>query len=186
MSATVRTTYDEFDEMIRRGDFADADERYELLFGEICVMPVPEPPHENLVDELAEWSFTSLPREAARIRVQGSLGIPMLESLTLPDVAWMRRHHYSEQRPLPADVLLIIEVSDSTLYRDRGQKARLYAQAGIADYWIVNLPNRCLEIRRDPAGETYRAVQTLHPGQEARPLAFPEIMLPISRLFPDR
>jgi Uma2 family endonuclease len=185
MSATVRTTYDEFDEMIRRGDFADTDDRHELLFGEICLMPVPEPPHEFVVDELAEWSFTSLPPGAARVRVQSTLGIPALDSLTMPDVAWMRRRDYSQQRPLPDDVLLIIEASDSTLYKDRNQKDRLYAQAGIAEYWIVNLPKRCLEIRRDPEGDTYRSVQTLHPGEEARPLAFPDVTLPVSRLFPD-
>jgi Uma2 family endonuclease len=185
MSATVRTTYDEFDEMIRRGDFADADDRHELLFGEVCVMPVPEPPHEFVVDELAEWSFASLPPGAARIRVQSTLGIPTLDSLTMPDIAWMRRRDYSQQRPLPDDVLLLIEASDSTLYKDRGQKSKLYAQAGIADYWIVNLPKRCLEIRRDPEGDVYRTVQTLHPGQEARPLAFPEVALPVARLFPE-
>jgi Uma2 family endonuclease len=185
MSTTVQTTYGDFDEMIRRGDFAETEARYELLFGEICVMPVPDPPHEFIVDELAEWSFRSLPAGAARVRVQSTLGIPTLESLTMPDVAWMTRRDYSKRRPLPEDVLLVIEAADSTLYRDRGQKAKLYAQAGIADYWIVNIPNRCLEIRRDPEGDAYRAVQALHPGDEARPLAFPEIVLPVARLFPD-
>ena len=61
MSTTVRTTYDEFDAMIRRGDFADTEDRLELLFGEIVVMPLPDPPHEFVVDELNEWSFQILP-----------------------------------------------------------------------------------------------------------------------------
>ena len=65
MSVTVRTTYEEFDEMIRRGDFADTDDRFELLFGEICVMPLPDPPHESAVDELTEWSIRALPVGAA-------------------------------------------------------------------------------------------------------------------------
>jgi Uma2 family endonuclease len=184
MSATVRTTYEEFDEMIRRGDFADTENRLELLFGEICIMPLPEPPHESAVDELAEWSFRSLPPGTARVRIQNSLGIPALDSVTLPDIAWMRRRDYSAQRPLPEDVLLIIEVSDTTLSIDRGKKAKLYAQAGIAEYWILNLPKRCLEIRRDPEGEVYRTVQILHPGDEARPMAFPEVALPLAQLFP--
>ncbi len=184
MSVTVRTTYDEFDEMIRRGDFGDADNRFELLFGEICAMPLPEPPHESAVDELAEWSIRSLPPGAARVRIQNTLGIPTLDSVTLPDIAWMRRRDYATQRPLPEDVLLVIEVSDTTLSIDRGKKAKLYAQAGIADYWIINLPKRCLEIRRDPEGEVYRTVLTPHPGDEARPLAFPDVALPIAQLFP--
>jgi Uma2 family endonuclease len=185
MSSTVRTTYDEFDEMIERGDFANTDDRYELLCGEICIMPVPDPPHESVVDELNEWSFNALPAGAVRVRIQNTLGIPALDSLTMPDIAWMRRRDYSRQRPLPEDVLLVIEVSDSSLYKDRGQKGKLYAQAGIADYWIVNLPNRCLEIRRDPEGDVYGTVTTLPPGDEARPLAFPEVALPVARLFPD-
>src|SRR4051812_49393314 len=153
MSATVRTTYDEFDAMIRRGDFADSEDRFELLFGEVVVMPLPDPPHESVVDELAEWSFTSLPAGAARVRVQDTLGIPTLDSVTLPDIAWMRRHDYSQQRPLAEDVLLVIEVADTTIYKDRGTKAKFYTQAGIADYWIANIPRRCLEIRRDPEGD---------------------------------
>ncbi|HEX8204306.1 MAG TPA: Uma2 family endonuclease [Isosphaeraceae bacterium] len=184
MSATVRTTYDEFDAMIRRGDFADTEDRFELLFGEIVVLPLPDPPHESVVDELNEWSFLSLPVGAARVRVQSTLGLPALDSVTLPDIAWMRRRDYSQQRPLGEDVLLVIEVADTTLYKDRGTKAKLYAQARIADYWIVNIPKRCLEIRRDLEGDVYQAVMVLQPGEEARPLAFPEIALPVSRLFP--
>ena len=185
MSATVRTTYAEFEEMARRGDYDDIENHIELLCGEIRIMPLPKPRHETTVDELAEWSFRSLLNEAARVRIQHSLGIPELDSVTIPDVAWMHRRDYSSQRPLGADVFLLIEVSDTTLTLDRGKKAKLYAQAGIADYWIVNLRKRCLEIRRDPKGSRYRTVQTLHPGDEARPLAFPQIALAVSRLFPD-
>ena len=185
MSTTVRTTYDQFDEMIRRGDFADTDDRYELFWGEIRIMPLPLPKHEDVVDELNEWSIQSLPAKTARVRVQNTLGIPALESLTRPDLAWMKTRDYSVQRPLAEDVLLIIEVPDSTLSKDRKTKGKLYAQAGIAEYWIVNLRNRCVEVRRDPEGDLYRTVLTIKRDQEARPLAFPDVVLPISRLFPD-
>jgi Uma2 family endonuclease len=171
--------------MARRGDYDDIENQIELLRGEIRIMPLPKPRHEVTVDELAEWSFRSLPTEAARVRIQHSLGIPELDSVTIPDVAWMRRRDYSSQRPLTEDVLLLIDASDTTLTLDRGTEAKLYAQAGVADYWIVNLRKRCLEIRRDPTGSRYRTVQTLHPGDEARPLAFPQIALAVSRLFPD-
>src|SRR5689334_2987929 len=115
MSATVRTTYAEFEEVARRGDFDDIDNHIELLCGEIRIMPIPKPQHETTVDELNEWSHDSLPRGAARVRIQNSLGIPELDSVTIPDVAWMRRRDYSSQRPLGADVFLLIEVSDTTL-----------------------------------------------------------------------
>ena len=147
-------------------------------------MPLPEPPHESVVDELTEWSFQSLPVGAARVRVQNTLGIPALDSLTLPDIAWMTRRDYSQQRPLAEDVLLVIEVADTSLYKDRGTKAKLYAQAGIADYWIANIPKRCLEIRRDPEGNVYRTVTILQPGEEARPMSFPDLARPVSRVFP--
>ncbi len=185
MSMTVRTTYEEFDATIRRGDLADTDNRFELLFVEICVMPLPDPPHESAVDELNEWRIRSLPAGAARVRIQNTLGIPALDSVTLPDVAWMRRRDHSMQRPLPEDVLLVIEVSDTTLSIDRGKKAKIYAEAGIADYWIVNLPGRSVEVCRDPQGSSYRSLVVLTPGDEVRPLTFPEVALAVSRLFPD-
>jgi Uma2 family endonuclease len=136
-----------------RGDFDDTDDRFELHFGEIRLKPLGEPLLEWVVEELTEWSVLSLPAGAARVRVNNSLAIPALESLTLPDVAWMRRKDYWYQRPLPEDVLLVIEVAHTTLSKDRKTKGKLYAQAGIADYWIVNIRKRCLEIRRDPEGD---------------------------------
>lgn len=186
MSTTTRITYDQFEEMIRRGDFEEADDRFELIRGEIELMPWPGPPHEVVVDLLNEWSFESLPRGAVWVRVQQSLGIPALDSLTLPDLAWMSRRDYSKTRPLVEDVLLLIEVADSTLSRDRNKKSALYASAGIRDYWIVNIKGRCPEVRRDPVGDAYTSIQGLRPGQEVLPPpAFPDLALPVSRLFPD-
>jgi Uma2 family endonuclease len=81
--------------------------------------------------------------------------------------------------------LLVVEVSDSSLAKDRGLKAGLYASAGLTDYWIVNIPERTIEIRRDPEGGAYRSLVVLKAGDEARPLAFPNVVLPVTRLFPD-
>jgi Uma2 family endonuclease len=185
MSTTVRVTYEQFEEMIRRGEFDDTDDRFELLHGEVVPMPLPKPIHDALVALLNEWSIRSLPLGAVWVWVQSTLGLPSLDSMVLPDVAWMRRRDYSQDRPLPEDVFLVIEVSDSTLSRDRNEKAGLYAQAGIADSWIVNVAARTLEIRRNPEGGNYGSVEILRPGDEARPLEFPDIVLPVSRLFPE-
>src|SRR3954463_6286017 len=153
VSTTTRITLDQYDEMIRRGDFLPREEHHvELIHGEISPMSPINPPHDDTVDELNEWSFESLPRGAARVRIQGSFGIPLLDSAPEPDVAWLRRKDYSTERPLPEDVLLVIEVADSSLARDRGLKAGLYAAAGIADYWIVDIAGRAIEVRRDPQG----------------------------------
>src|SRR4051794_40843536 len=126
MSTTVRIRYEQFEEMVRRGDFADTEERLELIFGEIRAMPAPDPPHEYATDTLNAWSFESLPRGTIWVRVQGSVGIPAVDSVPLPDRLWLRPLDYSKRRPLPEDVLLVIEVSDSTLSFDRGQNAKLY------------------------------------------------------------
>jgi Uma2 family endonuclease len=172
--------------MIRRGDFEPREEHHvELIHGELSPMSPSNPPHNDTVDELTEWSFESLPRGAVRVRVQGSFGIPVLDSAPEPDVAWLRRKDYSTQRPLPEDVLLVVEVADTSLAKDRGLKSGLYAAAGLADYWIVNIPDRSIEIRRDPRAGSYASLVVLKSGDEARPLAFPEIVLPVARLFPD-
>src|SRR3954449_1525999 len=138
MSTSTRITMDQYDAMVRRGEFEPREEHHvELIYGEISPMSPINPPYDDAVDELAEWSFESLPRGAVRVRVQGSFGIPVLDSAPQPDLAWLRRHNYKTQRPTPEDVLLVIEVADSSLAKDRGLKAGLYAEAGIADYWIV-------------------------------------------------
>jgi Uma2 family endonuclease len=185
MSTTVRITYDQFEAMIRRGELAGTDDRYELVFGEVCLMPVPDPPHESVLAKASGWSYRSLPEDAAEIRVQCTLGFPALDSMTLPDLAWVKPSAYFDRRPQPEDVLLIVEVSDSTLFKDRHHKAKLYAQAGISDYWIINIPNRCLEIRRDPEGGVYKTLLVVRPGEDARPLAFPDVALPVAKLFPE-
>jgi Uma2 family endonuclease len=185
MSLTTRVSFQEYEEMIRRGEFEPREEHHvELIYGEVLPMSPIGPRHDSTVDDLAEWSFDNAPRESVRVRVQGSLGIPGLGSLPEPDLAWLRRQDYASRRPTPADVLLLIEVADSSLARDRGLKAQLYAEAGIADYWLVSLSDRCVEVRRDPEGKSYRHVEAFRAGQEVRPLAFPEVALAVDRLFP--
>jgi Uma2 family endonuclease len=192
MSTGVKFTYDQYQEMIRLGLFnPPEDHKVELIYGKIVpvygkspMSPI-NPPHDDTVDELIDWSREVLPKGEARIRAQGSIGIPEFESQPQPDFVWLAPHRYRTIRPSPADLLLLVEVSDSTLKRDRGEKARLYAEAGIRDYWIVNVKGRTIEAHRDPVGSKYRSVVIYQVGQEIRPLAFPEVSLDVSRLFPD-
>jgi Uma2 family endonuclease len=178
--------------MIRLGLFDPPEEhRVELLFGEIVpvygnspMSPI-NPPHDYTLDRLNEWSFEVLPRGAVWVRIQGSIGIPGLESIPQPDLVWLAREEYARRRPAPKDILLIVEVSDTTLRKDRGMKARLYAEAGIRDYWIVNIKERSIEVRREPSGSKFRKVTKFQIGQEVHPLAFPEVSLAVSRLFPE-
>ncbi len=101
-----------------------------------------------------------------------------------PDIAWLVAKDYTEKHPVPADVLLAIEVSDSSLRKDRRVKAPLYAEAGIRDFWVVNIPGRCVEVFRDPADGAYRELTTHGAGVLVRPLSSPEVALPVDRIFP--
>jgi Uma2 family endonuclease len=192
MNTSVKFTYDQYQEMIRLGLFDPPEEhRVELIFGKIVpvygkspMSPI-NPPHDDTVDELIDWSGEVLPRGEVRVRVQGSIGIQGFASQPQPDFAWLVPRRYRTLRPTPADILLLVEVSDSTLSKDRGRKARLYARAGIADYWIVNIKDRTIEVHRDPVGSKYQSIVVYKVGDEVHPLAFPNVSLAVSRLFPD-
>lgn len=91
----------------------------------------------------------------------------------------------------PSRSALVVEVSESTLALDRGHKGSLYARAGIADYWIVNLADQTLEVSRDPIpdpaaafGWRYRSVDVLRHGAAVSPLALPGAHIPVSDLLP--
>jgi Uma2 family endonuclease len=184
MSTTARLSLAQYDRMIEQGVFKPREKHHvELIHGEIRPMNPIGAPHEVAVDILAEWSFRNLPPDSTWIRVQNSIGIPALDSAPQPDVAWVARRDYSRERPTGNDVLLIVEVADSSLAYDRGAKAELYAAALIADYWIVNLVGQRLEVFRRPEAGRYRNVATFSAGQEVRPMAFPNLAMPVALLF---
>jgi Uma2 family endonuclease len=184
MSTAMRFTVAQYDRMIEQGIFNDRPEqRLELIHGEIREMTPPNPPHDDTIDLLMYWSIDNTPRNRVRVRIQNPLGIPVLDSVSLPDVAWMRAKSYRQRRPQPSDVLLLIEVAESSLAYDRGEKADLYAAAGIKDYWIVNLCDLCIEVRRTPRGGKYRETKTYEIGQSVSPLAFPSVTLDVGYVF---
>lgn len=184
MSTGIRFTVEEYDRMIEQGVFADRhDQRLELIHGEIREVIPPNPPHEETVDLLTLWSIDNALRDQVRVRIQNSLGIAELDSVTEPDVAWMQLRSYRKRRPRPADVRLLIEVAESSLRYDRGEKLEIYAAARIKDYWIVNLPDLCIEVHRKPRAGEYRERTTYQLGESLSPLAFPAVALDVSYAF---
>jgi Uma2 family endonuclease len=184
MSTTTRITLEQYDEMIRQGVFEPREEHHvELIQGEVRDRSPIGPPHSVIVGIMNEWSIRQLPGDLITVRVQQPIGIPALDSEPEPDLVVARRGDYFIHHPRPADIPLVVEVADTSLAFDRGAKAALYAAADIQDYWIVNWPQRCVEVSRMPHEGRYTSLQTLHPGQEVRPLAFPDVALPVSRLF---
>jgi Uma2 family endonuclease len=181
MSTTAHFSLAEYDRIVETG--ALDQRRLELIRGEIREMTPIGPMHEEVVDLLNDWSHESIRRDQARVRIQQSVGLPALDGAPEPDVAWVSPRKYALGRPQSDDVFLIIEVSDSSLSYDRGEKATMYAEAGIADYWIVNLQDHVVEVCRDPQTDGYRSVTVYRGDDEVRPLAFPEAVLRPSTLW---
>ncbi|MGH7140351.1 MAG: Uma2 family endonuclease [Pirellulales bacterium] len=184
MSTIAQFSIEEYDRMIESGVFDGSQRRrIELIRGEIREMTPIGPSHEDAVDFLTRWSTSVTPADKIRVRVQNSIGLPPLASAPEPDLAWVTEKSYRHGRPKPRDVLLLIEVADSSLANDRGPKADLYAAARIKDYWVVNLPEQCVEVFREPARGHYRALATFTAGRSVRPLALPKAVLSVSALF---
>jgi Uma2 family endonuclease len=185
MSISTKITSDEYERMIAEGRFDPADpQRYELIEGEILTMSPIGPEHDNAIEALTEWSYENRPKGQVVVRAQAAIGIPPLNSVPQPDIYWVRRKLYRKSRPQVSDLLWLVEVSDSSLSYDRGRKSRIYAKAGVADYWIVNIPDQCIEVRRDPKGDFYQTIQTFHAGDLIALLAFPEIRFAVDTVFP--
>lgn len=102
-----------------------------------------------------------------------------------PDLSLLKlsADFYSSRHPQADDVLLIVEVSDSTLPFDRFQKMRLYALHKIPEYWILNLQDECLEVYRQPNASEYLEKLTLRAGDQINLLAFEDICVQVQELF---
>ena len=106
-----------------------------------------------------------------------------------PDLALLlpREDFYSGSAPCAADILLLIEVADSSLTVDRTSKFSLYAESGVREYWIVNLIDRCVEVYRDSQQDgTYSDTRVLHSGETLSILALPGVTLGVDQVFPVR
>ena len=102
-----------------------------------------------------------------------------------PDVMLLRPRDdfYAERHPGPEDVLLLIEVADSSVEFDQQVKIPLYAKSGIQEVWLFNLRDQCVEVYRSPVGESYETILILRGQQQVAPLAFPEVSLTIADLL---
>ena len=176
-----RFTVDEFLAMDQAGIF-HPEERLELLDGEISIMPPIGAPHADGTDQFDDFFKFSL-RGRARVRVQGPVQLDDL-NLPVPDIAVLRlRDGYHRAHPTPADVLLIVEVSDSSLRRDREAKLSLYAAAGIPEVWIANVPARHVEAFYDPVDGVYQSRRIVPADGQISPRAFPDVVLTVGEFL---
>lgn len=183
MSTLLKLTFAEYERMIADGAFDSLrDKRIELIYGELREMTPPGPTHSEMVTRLTDWSYEISPK-GVRIRVQNPIGVPELDSVPEPDLVWAKKRDYGTSHPRGSDIYLIIEVSASSLGYDTGLKADLFARARVKDYWVVNLPDMCLEVFRQPRAGTYTKRERFSLGSSITPLAFPEIKLSVRKLF---
>ena len=179
-----RWTREEYYRMGELGFFHG--QRVELIEGEIIVLSPQNWPHSSTVDRVGEVLRRIL-GIGFWVRTQIPLNLGTSDPELDVSVVLGRREDYSDH---PTTAVLIVEVSDSTLAYDRSRKASLYARAGIADYWIVNLVDKQLEVRRDPRpdpsqyyGHGYASVTILVPPAVVNPLAAPQVSLAVADLL---
>ena len=185
-----RFTLEEYHQLIDIG-FFNENERVELVEGILVYMSPNNPPHIRTVIRLGNaFNFLNA-RADLEVRAQGPVTIPELMTEPEPDLVISRESgsDLDERHPYPTEILLVMEVSDSSLTYDRSLKGAIYAQAGIGEYWIWNLVDGLLEVYRDPqtpvSGEAaYQTKLTYHRGESVAPLAFADLEVAVDDILP--
>jgi Uma2 family endonuclease len=161
----------EYDRLVELGFFDD--ERIELLHGTLVTMSPNDPGHVDPVAQLGKILFRAL-EDRAEVRIQFPF-IAVDDSEPEPDVAVVPIGDYRAAHP--GEALLIVEVAVTSLGKDRRIKGPLYAASGVPEYWIVNVPERCIEVHRAPADGIYTAVSRHGAGEAIAPLGFPDVAI---------
>jgi Uma2 family endonuclease len=173
---------DQFEQMGRTG-ILGPHERVELLDGEMIEMAPIGSRHAAAVCFLSRH-FTLAVGTAALVRTQNPLRLAD-DSEPQPDLMLIRpkADYYRSAHPRPADVLLLIEVADSTLRLDREIKLPLYARHGVPEVWILDLDAERFEVYREPAAGGYRRKLERRGVESIAPLALPTVMLEVRAIF---
>jgi Uma2 family endonuclease len=173
----------EYDAMIRHGILTTND-RVQLIAGEIVEMPPIGDPHKGCVTYLDHLFIARLGNLVTTVMCQQPIAIPP-DSEPEPDVMLLkpRADFYSRRHVEPEDVLLLIEVSDTTLRLDRLVKVPIYAKAGIAETWIVDLNGGTIETYGEPSRDGYASCRVAKGSDTVAPAAFPDCSLQVAELF---
>ena len=159
------------------------DARVELLEGRIIDMSPIGPFHGGVTNYLVEV-FTAAARGRWRTSVQNPLHLDD-DSEPQPDLMLLQpaADFYRKRHPVPQEVFLLVEVSDTTLEFDRGEKLPAYGRAGVAEVWIVDLNHRAIEVYREPHFTGYGSKTILRAGDQAKPAAFPDVVVGVGELL---
>jgi Uma2 family endonuclease len=177
-----RFTVEEYYRMAETG-ILQPDVRVELLDGEIHDMSPIGPLHGGVLNRLIRL-FASLARGRWLVSAQNPARLDNY-SEPQPDLMLLKPapDDYTSHHPFPDDVLLLIEIADSSLLHDRKRKVPAYARASIPEVWIVNLTNRSIEVYTDPQFTNYGSIAILGSGDKAVPQAFSDVSVDVSELL---
>lgn len=183
-----RFTLEDYHRLIELGFISESD-RVELIRGELMQMVAKGTP-PTVCNTSLVYEVTILLQRRAIVRGQEPITLPP-NSEPEPDlvIARNRSDRYLSGHPNPADILLVVEVADSTLKYDQDVKLLLYAESGISDYWIFNLVASCLEVYHQPYQDLqgnfgYASKQIFLPNASVALPGFPDLSLDLSRVFP--
>lgn len=161
--------------------------RYELIDGEVISKMGQKPPHSLTVVRLYAWLTAVF--GALFVRTQLPIdadGADPDHNEPEPDVAVTAESNnvYADRHPGPADLLLAVEVSDTTLRYDLIVKGSLYARAGIREYWVVDLTGRQVFVHRGPTGDGYTELTAYHDGESVAPMSRQDDSVRVGDLLP--
>jgi Uma2 family endonuclease len=177
-----RFTVAEYHRMAEVGILAE-DDRVELIRGEIVDMTPIGRKHQACVDRLTRLVVRGL-GEKVIVRVQGPIRLDE-HSEPQPDLALLRDcpDFYATTDAAPEDVLLVVEVADTSAQHDREVKVPLYAQAGIPEVWLVNLMEDAITVYREPESQRYRTSFTIKGHDRLSPRSFPDFVLTADQIL---
>lgn len=176
----LRWSVAEYERLVALGGFAP-EKRVELIEGEIIEVMPQKPPHAVVLD-LLEDAIRAICSGGNRVRTQRPL--KLATSMPEPDLMVVQGEARAFLDSHPTGALLIVKVSDTTLDYDTDDKARVYAAAGIEDYWVININGRTVEVRRQPSARGYRSLQTYTETDTVAPLFNPTASIAVAELLP--
>lgn len=174
-------TVEDFKRMAEAGVLTD-DARVELIAGDIIDMSPINERHSGCVTALVDVLGELVGRQIS-LHVQNPIRLSST-AMPQPDIAVLRRGRYLRAHPTPADVLLVIEVSDSSRSYDRNVKLPLYAESGIPEAWIIDLVAETIERHTDPRGGQYRQMAPAGRGETMASTILPAIVVPVDDILP--
>lgn len=169
---------------MQQAGILNEDDRVELIDGEIVQMSPISSRHAACVNALLNGLISLQTAKKALLSVQNPVRLGP-RSEPQPDIAVLRPRSdfYAKGHPEPGDIILVVEVSDTSAKYDRETKVPLYARSGIRESWIVDLEAGVIEVFRDPVGESYSLVFRVAPGERLAPPAFPDFTVDVADLL---